>query len=266
MLRKLTTAELDALQGHVSKDEHFLYYTYLTARRSRSVHYGHYSEEGELLGALAYLRGMPFHAFAVLPLDGRFALEPLVKRIQADAMLPSGAEGSFILSEEVRGRLEPQLHSVIQYRPLMTMMHPNPGSLPPADGQVVPLKPEHKEKIVERMREFQSVAFTEEELQYPCVGIFEDRELVAVGGYHVYSAEAAELGNIGTIASRRGRGYGAKITSELVRIAARLTPYVLLEVFNDNEPAIRLYRSLGFEAVNQLYMTSFRLPVLAGRL
>ncbi|WP_338125021.1 GNAT family N-acetyltransferase [Paenibacillus dendritiformis] len=106
---------------------------------------------------------------------------------------------------------------------------------------------------------------TEEELQYPCVGIFEDRELVVVGGYHVYSAEAAELGNIGTIASRRGRGYGAKITAELVRRAARLTSYVLLEVFNDNEPAIRLYRSLGFEQVNQLYMTSFRLPVLAER-
>lgn len=265
MLRRLTETELDALLGHISKDEHFLYYTYLTSRRSRSIHYGHFSPEGEMLGVLAYLRGMPFHAFSVLPLSDRFAIEPLVKRIQSDAMLPSGAEGSFILSEEVRRRLEPQLHSVIHYRPLMTMMHPDPGSLPPADGQVVPLKPEHKERIVKRMREFQSIAFTEEELQYPCVGIFEDDELVAVGGYHVYSAEAAELGNIGTIASRRGRGYGAKITAELVRTAARLTSYVLLEVFNDNEPAIRLYRSLGFEQVNQLYMTSFRLPVLAGR-
>lgn len=64
-----------------------MYYTYLTTRRSRSVHYGHFSEEGELLGVLAYLRGMPFHAFSVLPLSGRFAMEPLVKRIQADAML-----------------------------------------------------------------------------------------------------------------------------------------------------------------------------------
>ncbi|WGU96605.1 GNAT family N-acetyltransferase [Paenibacillus dendritiformis] len=265
MLRRLTEKELDALLGHVSKDEHFLYYTYLTSRRSRSIHYGHFSPEGEMLGVLAYLRGMPFHAFSVLPLSDRFAIEPLVRRIQSDAMLPSGAEGSFILSEEVRRRLEPQLHSVIHYRPLMTMMHPDPGSLPPADGQVVPLKPEHKERIVGRMREFQSIAFTEEELQYPCVGIFEDNELVAVGGYHVYSAEAAELGNIGTIASRRGRGYGANITAELVRTASRLTSYVLLEVFNDNEPAIRLYRTLGFEQVNQLYMTSFRLPVLAGR-
>lgn len=63
LLRSLTTTELDALLGHISKDEHFLYYTYLTTRRSRSVHYGHFSEEGELLGVLAYLRGMPFHAF-----------------------------------------------------------------------------------------------------------------------------------------------------------------------------------------------------------
>ena len=56
------------------------------------------------------------------------------------------------------------------------------------------------------MAEFHSMAFAREELHNPFYGVVQDQELIAVGGYHIYSDDYVELGNIGTDAAWRRQG------------------------------------------------------------
>ncbi len=73
--------------------------------------------------------------------------------------------------------------------------------------------------------------------------------LLAAGGTHVTAAEygIAAIGNIYTRPQARGRGYAAAITAA-VTADLLAGPYrdVILNVAVANEPAVRLYRGLGF--------------------
>ena len=80
-------------------------------------------------------------------------------------------------------------------------------------------------------------------------GVWDGPRLIAVAGTHVVSVDAgvAAIGNVYTRADRRGRGLGrrttAAVTAELRR---RGLPTIVLNVALDNEPALRVYRALGF--------------------
>jgi GNAT superfamily N-acetyltransferase len=81
-------------------------------------------------------------------------------------------------------------------------------------------------------------------------GIFERDLLVSVAGTHLVSPRysVAGVGNIVTRPERRGQGLGraavSAVLAELVRIGIR---DIVLNVRQDNAPAIRLYEKLGFE-------------------
>jgi len=55
------------------------------------------------------------------------------------------------------------------------------------------------------------------------------------------------VGNVFTRADHRRRGYGAATTSAVVAELLNLGLTVVLNVRQDNAPAIRLYQRLGFE-------------------
>jgi ribosomal protein S18 acetylase RimI-like enzyme len=82
-------------------------------------------------------------------------------------------------------------------------------------------------------------------------GIREGHQLVSVAGIHVYSEayKVAALGNITTHPSYRGRGYGRATTARLCQSLAERVDYIGLNVKTDNQTAISLYKSLGFEIV-----------------
>lgn len=81
-------------------------------------------------------------------------------------------------------------------------------------------------------------------------GIRDGGELAAVAGTHlVAEAEGvAAIGNIYTRSDRRGRGYGSRATAAVVHeLVGRRIGVIALNVRQHNEPAIRIYRRLGFE-------------------
>ena len=102
--------------------------------------------------------------------------------------------------------------------------------------------------------EYPGNAFNDDQL---AAGVFygaraaPDGALLAAGGTHVTAAEygIAAIGNIYTRPSARGRGYAAAITAA-VTAELLVGPYrdVILNVAVANEPAVRLYRGLGFRA------------------
>jgi ribosomal protein S18 acetylase RimI-like enzyme len=90
-------------------------------------------------------------------------------------------------------------------------------------------------------------------------GILEDDRLVAAAGTHVlaHDVSVAALGNIYTRPDRRGRGLAAAVTSAVVRDLIEMgIATIVLNVRDDNHPAVRVYERLGFER----YCTYFEVP------
>ncbi len=90
-------------------------------------------------------------------------------------------------------------------------------------------------------------------------GVYEGEQLVAAGGTHVLAADfhIAILGNVLTAPQARRRGYATAITAALVtKLFEQHYSLVILNVFADNDDAIRIYQRLGFQ---------MRLRFLTGR-
>ncbi|MCM3339836.1 GNAT family N-acetyltransferase [Paenibacillus sp. MER TA 81-3] len=257
MIRKLTPAEMKALLDSINREQHFLYYSYLTSRKQNAVHYGQFTGWGELLGVLAYLRGLPFHAFSVYPVQASFHIRPLLSFMKQQLQLPDDAVGSFIINEEEMALLASQLEFLKPPKELLLMKHVHQEALPQEDERVVHLGPSHFDQIESKMAELQTMAFTREELRHPFYGVLEHRGLIAVGGYHIYNDDYVELGNIGTDVSWRRQGFGKRVCAELTRKGREVAPHVYLNVMEDNEGAVRLYESLGYEPVCQQYIAEF---------
>lgn len=81
-------------------------------------------------------------------------------------------------------------------------------------------------------------------------GVYEGERIIAAGGTHALAPRhgIAVLGNILTAPEARGHGYATAITEALVtELLERHFGHVVLNVFEDNGPAIRIYQRLGFQ-------------------
>lgn len=94
----------------------------------------------------------------------------------------------------------------------------------------------------------------EDENAYYLVGVRGD-EVICYGGLHKVLDEA-HITNIAVRADSRGRGIGTLLMSELISRARMLgVKYMTLEVRDNNENAIKLYKSFGFtvEGIRKKY-------------
>ncbi|HEX9494537.1 MAG TPA: GNAT family N-acetyltransferase [Candidatus Limnocylindria bacterium] len=80
-------------------------------------------------------------------------------------------------------------------------------------------------------------------------GIYSGRQLVAAAGTHVRSngAGIAAVGNVLTRLAYRNRGMATSVTSAVTEAALELHRDVVLNVRQDNHPAVSVYRRLGYE-------------------
>ncbi|MFD0617011.1 GNAT family N-acetyltransferase [Paenibacillus sp. GCM10027629] len=257
MIRKLSQDELDTLLHTFEREQHFLYYSYLTNRRQHTVHYGQFTDGGELLGVLAYFTGLSFNAFSVYLVQESFRIQSMLPFMQQELQQLEDAVGNFILTEEEMGLLAPQLTFVRPPKPLLLMKHTDREAMPSEDQHVMRLGAGDYERIESRLAALNTMAFSREELKYPFFGVMDEQELIAVGGYHVYSEDYVELGNIGTDISRRRQGLGRRICTELTRQGRAISPHVYLNVLEDNTAAVQLYRSLGYEVICKQYIAEF---------
>jgi len=80
-------------------------------------------------------------------------------------------------------------------------------------------------------------------------GVYNGRQLVAAAGTHVRSRGAgiAAVGNVLTRMAYRNRGMATTVTSAVTEAAFQEHRDVVLNVRQDNTPAVSVYRRLGYE-------------------
>ena len=86
-------------------------------------------------------------------------------------------------------------------------------------------------------------------------GIYEGERIIAAGGTHalVPTHGIAVLGNILTAPEARGQGYATTVTATLVTMLFKQRFFlIVLNVFEDNGNAIRIYERLGFQTHHRL--------------
>jgi ribosomal protein S18 acetylase RimI-like enzyme len=83
-------------------------------------------------------------------------------------------------------------------------------------------------------------------------------ERVAMCAFNARLPDAVQLGGVFTLPAARGRGYGRSVTAGAL-LAARAEGVAAAVLFTgvDNAPALRAYRSLGFERVGDYALALF---------
>jgi ribosomal protein S18 acetylase RimI-like enzyme len=86
------------------------------------------------------------------------------------------------------------------------------------------------------------------------IGVYRKGKLVALAGERMRLTGFTEISAVCVDPAHRGQGLAASLIAELVAaiLARSETPF--LHVFNDNGPAIALYRRLGFVLRRQLHL------------
>ena len=86
-------------------------------------------------------------------------------------------------------------------------------------------------------------------------GIYEEEHIVAAAGTRILDAthQIAVLGNIFTLPEARKNGYATVITATLISILIQQNySTIVLNVFEDNDAAVRIYQRLGFRTRHTL--------------
>jgi predicted GNAT family acetyltransferase len=87
------------------------------------------------------------------------------------------------------------------------------------------------------------------------LGIRAEGKLVAIAGERMKLAGYTEVSAVCTHPDHRGRGYAAALTLNVAEEIARRGEAAFLHVYASNDPAISLYRSIGFTIRAEMTVT-----------
>jgi ribosomal protein S18 acetylase RimI-like enzyme len=93
----------------------------------------------------------------------------------------------------------------------------------------------------------------------PAFGCFVDDRLVAMAATHFATIDVIEVGYVATHPDYRRQGYALACLTALTKAAFRLAPRVFLMVMADNQPALAVYKRLGFRAIERFCLARFML-------
>ncbi len=209
------------------------------------------------------------HATWFVPPDSPHAIGLLYRAFGTPIVLLAGSSGEWasLLHEmdaalgggrDVYAVVKPDALPVItshylvnEQRPMVRMVLDQAGARPPVSGAVSRLGPLDLGSI-QALYADEPPAFFLTSMLHDGVyyGIREHEDLIAVAGTHVVARDVsvAALGNIYTRADRRGRGLATATTNAVASGLVRLgISTIVLNVREDNQPAVRVYERLGFK-------------------
>jgi ribosomal protein S18 acetylase RimI-like enzyme len=247
------------LIDEIDRDQHLLFYSYLTQRKERALFIGQYVDN-QLAAVLAYLSDLSFPAFSFYRINQQEVFLPeLIAFTRATIQLEKNAICGTILSH--RDLQLFQSFSLILGTPqrFLTMKHLDQSKLL-VSNITEQVKTDEFSKVIDFLRKGEMRFFTGSELeQCPFLGIKDARDFIAVGGFHFYDPQLVELGNIVTRLDHRGKGLAKLLTSQLTHMGKQLSSDVYLGVLAENLPAVRVYEGLGYQTTAELSIVDFTL-------
>ncbi len=160
-------------------------------------------------------------------------------------------EARLILATPPNGRPAIEASYRFERIDVMNRMVVSAESFRPRVNQTVTrLGPDELDDIIDlygtSSRTYFTLARLAREIYY---GVYSGRQLVAAAGTHVRSrgANIAAVGNVLTRLTYRNRGMATSVTSAVTEAAFEQHRDVVLNVRQDNAPAVSVYRRLGYE-------------------
>ncbi|WP_413375896.1 GNAT family N-acetyltransferase [Alkalihalobacillus sp. 1P02AB] len=257
--RLLTQKTRNQLMEQMDKDQHLLFYSYLTQRKESAQFVGQYIDN-QLTAVLAYLSELSFPAFSFYHMSEKEVFLPeLIAFTRATFQLEQNVICGTILSQRDFQLFQSFGLIVGEPQRFLTMKHVDQSKLLESN-KVELVKEKEFSEVLDFLQGGGMRFFTRSELERcPFLGIKDGNEFIAVGGFHFYDRELVELGNIITRLDYRGKGLAKSLTSQLTYLGKQLSADVYLGVFSENLPAVHVYKSLGYETTVELWMVDFTL-------
>jgi len=124
---------------------------------------------------------------------------------------------------------------------------------------VVRLRPEHAELLQRFYASALGSQMTPEEARErleeqdkPIFAVLEGGRIVSMALIYASLPEVSLVGGVFTAPGLRGRGLATSVASEATRAALERSAVASLIVRDDNEPALRIYRRLGYRVHRRL--------------
>lgn len=259
--RLLTYETIIQLTDQINRDQHLLFYSYLTQRKEQARFVGQYVDD-KLTAVLAYFWGLPFPAFSFYCINReKLNFPALIAFTKETIQLNRNTVCGTILCN--RDLQLFQSHGLITGNPqrFLTMKHMDQSKL--LNSNLAELVKENDfSDIVDLLQNGGMKFFTRSELeQYPFLGIKECGHFIAVGGFHFYDPKLVELGNIYTSPAHRGKGLAKHLTSQLTKLGRSLSLDVYLGVLAENQAAVHVYKGLGYEVTAEQSIVDFKLSI-----
>ncbi|WP_421617116.1 GNAT family N-acetyltransferase [Brevibacillus sp. TJ4] len=254
-------AGYESLKTYLPLEEAYVLYGNLFVRPHRCLTLVEMADEHRPRVIGSYLKGMPFHAFTchLFAEEDEYDFADMVERFRQELPFPPAgtAQGVVTVAEKLVRRLNiPAIES--KQTMLLMKLTDTQRLLPPGGSRLVT---EQEAAAAAKLAvQIGMVSFQPEELvTMPHLALYADTEPVALAGFHVFTEEFVEIGNIGTAVAHQKKGLGSQITSDICRLALERAPAVYLCVFADNSAAIHVYRKLGFAEVERYSFVTFGL-------
>jgi GNAT superfamily N-acetyltransferase len=211
------------------------------------------AEEAGQLRSLALLyRGLtPPALFLMGEVDGL--------RVILDGERPEDAEHVYLTCLQSCLEMTRDFYTWERTTPMWRMILPRGERVRVQDAaaHAIPLAPAHAGQLTQLFALGGGLAFSPEQVARGVFyGILAGDQVVAVAGTHLVSLTygVAAIGNVFTHPDYRGRGYATAATSAVVNeLLRRGIDDLVLNVAQDNAPAVRIYERLGFERYCPFY-------------
>ena len=198
-------------------------------------------QDGDIVAAALLVEVLPFRpCFAM---GETAALAELFRSGTSEARL--------IVATPPNGRLAIEASYRFERIDQMHRMVVRAGSFRPRVSHTVTrLGPDELDDLIDlygnASRSYFTPARLEREIYF---GVYAGRQIVAAAGTHVRSRAAgiAAVGNVLTRLAYRGRGLATSVTSAVTELALEEHGDVVLNVRQDNAPAVSVYTRLGYE-------------------
>jgi RimJ/RimL family protein N-acetyltransferase len=201
--------------------------------------------EGDIAAVVLIVEGLPFRpCFATGASDGLAAIfREAIREPRVLLATPPRSRGAI----ETTYRFERVDH--------MRRMVVNVNRFRPRiNQQVTRLTADHLDSVIDLYGHASRTYFTPERMRREIYfGVYQADVLVAGAGTHVRSKRSglAAVGNVLTRLAYRGRGMARSVTSAVTETALDQHRDVVLNVREDNMPAVAVYERLGFQTHGQ---------------